>query len=166
MYAGHDTARFEQLKAIFTELSWDERHLDPELAFGAHISVPHLQLMPSRVGAGLAFSASGRLGPDGPDLSVIAIPVPIVRGRTLPRQGCVSAMARMFEAGYAGPFELNENGIVACDGWGTEKDGRTKYYSALVLPSGTLLNAVGWGDPDEFRSALLHMHVTRKIEAP
>src|SRR5579862_193887 len=65
---------------------------------------------------------------------------------------------------YSGPHFLNENGIVACDGWSTETNGPPTYLMFLLMPNGAVLTAIGSGTPEPFRSALLGMQLTRACQ--
>jgi hypothetical protein len=161
MYTGKDAAQFERLKTIFSDLSWDETRLNTELAFGAHIPLQNLHLV-SGVFGGLSYTESGQAGDRGASLIVETNPVPPSRGKTLLPAVCAPGIAAaMQKAAYSGPHFLNENGIVACDGWSTETHGPPTYVMFLLMPNGAVLTAIGSGTPEQFRSALLGMQLTR-----
>jgi hypothetical protein len=104
--------------------------------------------------------------PPGPSLLIMPIPIPGAKHAAIMQPDkCASLFASSFRAGsYAGPFDVTENGIKACDAWGVESDGRTKYMSMMVMPNGALLSVMGWGDPDQFRASLMHMSMTRAAQ--
>jgi hypothetical protein len=140
MYTGRDKDRFGQLKDMFSDLSWDESQVDAELAFGAHVAPPsHLRLIADAAGGGLGFSENGRSDPPGPSLLIMPIPIPLAKHAAMMQPDkCASLFASSFRAGsYAGPFDVTENGIKACD---------------------------AWGDPDQFRASLMHMSMTRAAQ--
>lgn len=161
MYIGQPGERFERLKALFYDLEWNEREVVTELAFGASISVPKLRLVTGSFG-GLNYTENGQAKSSGSELRVMTLPVNASQAKILMPAGCAQSFAAVFKnEPYSGPHYLERNGISFCDAWKPERNGRSRYLALLRMPNGAVLNAIGSGDVDQFRAALLDIRLTR-----
>jgi hypothetical protein len=120
-YKGQDPGRWQELKAILSEIQWDEHQLDAERAFGAHFSVPGLRLVPDAIGM-LSYTESGQAGGSGLSLFVSTVPLVQVKPEAL-TSGC-HGFSRVFHSPYVGPNFLQQNGMTACDAWLVDQGNR------------------------------------------
>lgn len=165
MYTGSDAEWFDSFEQLLETVRWDERELDSERSFQAHISVPGLQLVQRQVG-GLRFTADGSPDAGGvPSLGVQAMPVTAAQAGQLFPAICATGIANAFEPGkYSGPHRFESEGIAGCDGWASVEDEKMVYIVILRTADGAILSAIGNLAPknfeatrDSFRAALLQM---------
>lgn len=163
MYIGNSDKKFESLKMFFSDLIWDEQQLDPELAFGASIKLPKSYTLSSAFGS-LNYKKSGQNSNSKSNIMIQAVPVTSTQGKKIIPAVCGPGFAAAFhDHTYHGPHFLNENSIVFCDAWSTEKSGRNMYKAMLLMDNGAALSVTGTGDAEIFRKALLNISFTRPI---
>lgn len=164
MYTGSDSQWFDSFEHVLETLQWDERQLDSERSFQAHIAIPGLQLVPKQVG-GLSFTADGSAGSAVPSFIVQVMPVTPTQASEVFPAICETGLTKVFGKGeFSGPHRFDGEGVAGCDGWGAATDGRTVYVASLRTTDGAVLSAIGNLAPgssdfakDLLRTALLRM---------
>jgi hypothetical protein len=153
-YSGSNPEKFRELKEYLSTASWDEKIVDPEIAFGLKLGIPGLQVV--RTGAGaLMYNQDGRPHP-GPQY-ILLNTGPIKFGGDISkfRKACTSMAPAILHGNPISVRYARKNDINVCDAWGITTSTGRDYYAVLMLPDGSAAEARGHGDPDAFQQALL-----------
>jgi hypothetical protein len=161
-YSGSDSKTFPALKSYLSSVSWDDRTIDPEVAFGLKLEIPRLQVV--RAGAGaLLYNEDGEPLQRGQYLLLNTSPHSFGKDISKFRKLCEVGGPTVL-LGHSSSIRYAEvNGVNVCDAWTSATSNGRDYYAAVMFSDGSLAQAKGHGDRDAFQQALLG---ARKISRP
>ena len=155
-YQGPAGKSFDELKKVLDTVTWDERTVDPEVAFGLRIDSPGLQLEPGATGA-LGYSADGHESEYEPNIILMAAPVRANGDPEIFHQFCEKTASIAFKGRLPAPVQyITTNGISLCDVSGDSSVKDPDYSASVEFPDGAIVTAWGRGDPGALRQSLLN----------
>jgi hypothetical protein len=154
-FQGADEKTFADLKQVIYSVSWDDRVMDPELAFGLKLDPPGLKLEKTGTGA-LAYSVDGLTNPDEPNLFLSTIPV---RSKATPETFhllCEKTVPVAFRGAPSRPLQyVTSSALSLCDSSGAPASAGAIYSAVVQFPDGAVVTAFGRGNPEDLRHSLL-----------
>ena len=155
-YQGTRDESLDPLRKVLDTVSWDERTLDPEAAFGLQVNPPGLQLEQGATG-GLAYSVDGGPSPNEPNINIMAAPIRSSGGAEIFHQLCEKASLATFKGRLPAPLQYTTtNGVSLCDTQGDSVLKDPDYFAAVEFPDGAMMTAWGRGDASALRQSLLN----------
>lgn len=155
-YQGSSEISLDPLRKVLDTVSWDERTIDPEVAFGLRLNPPGLQLVQGTTG-GLNYSADGRTSTYEPHLNLMAVPNRSNGDPEIFHQLCERTAPIAFNGRLPAPLEyITTNGVSLCDVRGDSGLKDPDYYASVEFPDGAMVTTWGRGDPGVLRQSLLN----------
>jgi hypothetical protein len=157
-YSGSRPEEFQDLKKYLLTASWNDKTLDPEIAFGLKLKIPDMQVV--RAGAGaLMYNQDGLPHPGAQYILLNTMPNSFHGDATKFHKLCALMAPAILHSESVSIRYQTEKQMTVCDAWTSTMSATSEYYAALMLPDGSIAQAHGHGYPDVFQHSLLDAQV-------